>query len=343
MAAAPGESPATYDALLTFGLLWLDHARHGRSRKPIDALRLFLPEGAGTVAAHRLQAISPSSIVEIYEFEPPAGRLRRIDPRDSGNVRSWLVPRRETEDLMAQAREAIHPICQLNPTAIAAEPIPGASELALHFRGLPFARWEPEGIFFGVGSEERLTPATQPELERLVHELDLYRSPATVSPQHPFYRARAERWLQSLVVADAMRMDPRIDPRFIYSQVPAISAGDRGIMDLLGITREGRLVVMELKAAEDVQLLMQAIDYWLRVRQHQEEQDFSRYGYFPGIHISSQPPLLLLVAPALRFHPACDVLARFLIRDIEACRVGVNENWRRGLRVVLRQALPEGA
>jgi hypothetical protein len=46
------------------------------------------------------------------------------------------------------------------------------------------------------------------------------------------------------------------------------------------------------------------------------------------------------VAPSLQFHPAGDVVARYLVRDIEICRVGLNENWRRGLRVVLRQTLP---
>jgi len=97
--------------------------------------------------------------------------------------------------------------------------------------------------------------------------------------------------------------------------------------------------VMELKASEDVQLLMQAVDYWLRVRRHQEQGDFSRYGYFPGVEISPQPPLLLLVAPSLQFHPAADVLAHYLVRDIEIFRVGLNENWRRGLRIVLRQTL----
>jgi len=86
---------------------------------------------------------------------------------------------------------------------------------------------------------------------------------------------------------------------------------------------------------------MQAIDYWLRVRHHQELGDFPRYGYFPGLNISSQPPLLFVVAPSLQFHPAGDVLARYLVRDIEICRLGLNENWRRGLRVVLRQTLPD--
>jgi hypothetical protein len=240
---------------------------------------------------------------------------------------------------LAQAREAIEPICRLNPAAITVEWIPGTSEVALRFRGLLFARWGRAGVFFGVGSEQALTPANNAELKRLVSKLEAIRSPLASSRQHALYRAQAEHWLESLVIADAARIDPRIDPQFLYAQVPAISAGDRGIMDLLGVTRDGRLVVMELKASEDVQLVMQAVDYWLRVRQHQEQQDFPRYGYFPGVNISSQPPLLLLVAPSLRFHPAADVLTHCLVSDIEVSRVGLNENWRRGLRVVLRQGL----
>jgi hypothetical protein len=36
-------------------------------------------------------------------------------------------------------------------------------------------------------------------------------------------------------------------------------------------------------------------------------------------------------------------LARYLIHDIEICPVGLNENWRRGLRVVLRQTLSDSS
>ena len=340
MAAAPGESAATYDALLTFGLLWLDRSRYRKSSQPIGALRLFFPVGCGSVVAHRLKAISGSVTVELHEYDPATRQIRRRDPQDTGNVKSWLVPRREIEGALAQAREAIDPIRRLNPEAVTAEPVPGSAEVALRFRGLLFGRCGPGGTFFGIGSEQVLTPATRPELERLLRRLDAHRSPFASSRREPLYRAQPERWLGSLVIADPARIDPRIDARFLYGQVPAFSAGDRGIMDLLGITREGRLVVIELKASEDVQLLVQAIDYWLRVRHHQGLGDFPRYGYFPGLNISSQPPLLFVVAPSLQFHPAGDVLARYLVGDIEICRVGLNENWRRGLRVVLRQTLP---
>lgn len=341
MAAAEAESSATYDALLTFGLLWLDHSRHRKLQKPIGGLRLFFPHGTGSVIAHRLKAIPISLVIELYEYHSTTGETRRVDPQDCGNIKTWLIPRREFERALAQAQEAIAPVCRLKPAAITTELIPGTSEVGLRFRGLLFARWRQGNVFFGLGWEKALTPATWPALGRLLDELERHRCPLAASPQHPLYRAQAERWLESLVTVDPARIDARIDAHFLYSQVPAISAGDCGVMDLLSITRDGRLVVMELKADEDVQLLMQAIDYWLRVRQHQLQEDFPRYGYFPGVNISPQVPLLLLVAPSLRFHPAIDVLIRYLNRDIEVSRVGLNENWRRGLRVVLRQNLNE--
>ena len=136
---------------------------------------------------------------------------------------------------------------------------------------------------------------------------------------------------------DPTRVDPRIDPRWIYRQVPAVTAGERGVLDLLGVTREGRLAILELKASEDLQLVMQAADYWLSVNRHLEQDDFRRYGYFDGIKLSAEPPRIFLIAPALRFHPATDTLLGFLRPEIEVIRVGVQENWRSGLRVSLRQ------
>jgi hypothetical protein len=84
-------------------------------------------------------------------------------------------------------------------------------------------------------------------------------------------------------------------------------------------------------------MTLQAVDYWLRVRWHHERQDFARYGYFPGVTLDPRPPRLLLIAPSLRFHPATDVILRYLNPQIEIERVGVSEQWRRGIKVVLRQ------
>jgi hypothetical protein len=106
---------------------------------------------------------------------------------------------------------------------------------------------------------------------------------------------------------------------------------------LLGVTNRGRLVVIELKASEDIQLPLQAMDYWLRVRRHQRAGDFQRFGYFAGMQLSADPPLMWLVAPGLRFHSATDVLLKYLSPEVQVTRIGVNENWRGGLKVIFRQ------
>ncbi|HEY1866393.1 MAG TPA: hypothetical protein VGG55_04920, partial [Candidatus Acidoferrales bacterium] len=131
MGAAPAENPATCDGMLTFGLLWLDCTRQSARRRTVAGLRLFFPAGAGRATAHRLQALSPSTTVELYEYSTEAWRALRLDARDSGNVDTWLVPRREVESTLSQAAPTIERIRRLAPGAIDAEVIPGTSEVAL--------------------------------------------------------------------------------------------------------------------------------------------------------------------------------------------------------------------
>jgi hypothetical protein len=117
----------------------------------------------------------------------------------------------------------------------------------------------------------------------------------------------------------------------------ANAGGEHGILDLLTVTRSGRLAIIELKASEHIHLPLQSADYWLRVRRHLENGEITRYGYFPGLELQPAPPLVYLVAPALRFHPSTDDLLNCLLPELEIVRVGVAESWRRGLRVVMRQ------
>lgn len=338
LAVAPGESGAAVDEALTFGLLWLDYARGRAKAGWVAGLRLFLPEGEGKVVANRATALRGSVKIEFYEMNPALGRGRRVDAGALGNMVTWLTPRREVEGVLAQAAPEIEPIRRMAPDAIAANLAPGTREVALRYRGAEFARWRNGEIFFGLGDARRpLTRETRPELERLVRDFAMHRHPAAQKTSHRLYRMQAERWLETLAAADPSRIDARLDPRFLYTQVPAFAGADRGVIDLLGVTREGRLAILELKADEDIHLALQAADYWLRVRWHQEQGDFARFGYFPGVELRPEPPLAFLVAPAIRFHPATSTLIPFLSKEIEIARVGLAENWRRGLRVVLRQ------
>lgn len=60
-------------------------------------------------------------------------------------------------------------------------------------------------------------------------------------------------------------------------------------------------------------------------------------GYFPGVEIQDAPPLVYLVAAALRLHPVTGTLLDALSPQIEVVRVGLTESWRKGIRVVMRE------
>jgi len=115
-----------------------------------------------------------------------------------------------------------------------------------------------------------------------------------------------------------------------------VAGRERGVIDLLGVTRSGRLAVMELKVAADPNLPLQALDYWMRVKWHLERGEFQRLGYFPGIQLRSDPPWLWLVAPAYEFHPLTDVVLRYLSPEVPIRRFGLNETWREAIQVVYR-------
>jgi hypothetical protein len=338
LAASPEESASAVDDMLTFGLLWLENVRTRAKIGRIHGLRLFMPPVTGKLVAHRSGALASSTNIEFYELNLALGRARRVDAKELGNVVTWLTARREVEGILAEAAPEIDAVRRLAPDAITASVVPGTREVALRFRGADFARWQNATIFFGLGDHRRaLTPDRQHELEQLVHKLGNYRHPAAQDTAHVQYRMQPERWLESQIFADPSRIDARLDPRFLYTQVPAFTAGDRGVVDLLGVTRGGRLAILELKANEDIHLVLQAADYWLRVRWHQQQDDIQRYGYFPGVELRPDPPLLFLVAPAIRFHPATTVILRHISSEIEVARVGLAENWRQRLRVALRQ------
>jgi hypothetical protein len=86
-------------------------------------------------------------------------------------------------------------------------------------------------------------------------------------------------------------------------------------------------------------LPLQALDYWMRVKWHLERGDFEGRGYFPGIPLRSDPPRLLLVAPALEYHPANETVLRYFSSEIPVERIGIGIQWRQELRVMFRAPL----
>jgi hypothetical protein len=323
---------------LTYGLLWLDRAQQLARRGAISALRLIVPKKVVLPIAHRMAAVDSSIPLELFEYDSTRETLERVDPNSLGNISTFLVHPREADALLDRSRPVLESIIASVGHEITLHPAVPSREVFLRFRGLSFARWEDGRVFFGANDpRQELTPGSTRALAQLLRDLKMYRHPLASDTRHSLYRAQPERWLESLIREDVTRIDAALDPRYAYSQVFANAGGEHSILDLLGVTRTGRLAIVELKASEHIHLPLQAADYWLRVRRHLQNGDFGRYGYFPHAQLQDAPPLVYLVAPALHFHPATDTLLRYLSRELEIVRVGLAESWRRRLHVVMRQ------
>lgn len=341
MAAAPSESSTTFDGILSFGLLWLDWLRNHTEGRPIEGLRLFLPEDQARATMERARVLSPTVNLDVYEFGKHDLQIRRVEPSGRGNIESWLTPYRDVEMVLAAAGETIKRVRALLPQGadgIEVSVPSGTRDVCFRFRGLEFARQIDGRMYCGLGDDRNaVSGVDSPKIIQLLGNLVRSRSGDSLDTNNPLYRMAPERWLETMVRLDPTRLDARLSPKHLYSQVPALAGGERGIIDLLGVTFDGRLVVIELKASEDLHLPLQAVDYWLRVRRHLSEGDFHRYGYFQDVQLQPDPPLIWLVAPGFRFHPANEIHLRYLSSELKVSRIGLNENWRRGLRVVFRQ------
>jgi hypothetical protein len=341
------ETQASVDAALTFGILWLDVCRRGQaSNVLVEGLKMFLPAGSSGLVRERMANLNRKAAKwALFELEERDDALVEIDCGDRGNVDTRLV--HATDEGAARERfgSSIARVEEILPNCEVA--VLSAAEIGFRWRGLEFARARlgmvpgsfnyVEEIVFGVGAEERILGAANvASFAELAKGLRETRHPYGAR-QEPLWRLRPERWLESLVVGDVSVVDERLEAAVRYSQVPAFSAADRAMIDVLSIAQDGRLAVVELKADEDIHLPMQGLDYWARVEWHHGRGEFQRFGYFEGRELSPEKPLLFLVAPALRVHPATDTILRYLSPEITWEFVGIDERWREGVRVVFRK------
>ncbi len=145
-----------------------------------------------------------------------------------------------------------------------------------------------------------------------------------------------ERRLEEQVRAHLETIDSQLQGP-VYGQVPAFAANDRDLIDLLSADRHGRLAVLELKASEDINLPLQALDYWMRVDWHGRRDEFTARGYFPGRHLAKVPPRLYFVAPALDFHPSNATVLRYFSPAIDWEMIGVAHPRSGALSVAFRR------
>jgi hypothetical protein len=210
--------------------------------------------------------------------------------------------------------------------------------VSLRVRGLEFARASGGSVLSGIHEKRLAEESSLPEIRGLVTELARLRSADAADLGNPLRTRFPEAWLESQVRAGIETLDAGLLSSPLYGQVPAFAGGDRSVLDLLAADRHGRLAVIELKAAADPHLPLQALDYWMRVRWHQDRDEFASNGYFPGLALAAAPPRLLLVAPALEFHSSTEAILRHFSPEIPVERFGLGVDWRRELQVAFRVA-----
>ncbi len=321
--AAIGAGPEVEDvaAALAFGLIWLDYLRRRERKITIQGLALVVPAGKARAVSLRLPFLNESLskfIILTYTEDDFAVRL---DPSDYGNVQTILEPCMRP-GLPNTRRVDLGRLNQV-PGFESIEKPDGS--LSLRVNGWEIARvTEPPG-------EARLR-----EIELVAQGVSEMRSVDADNARNPLYRNQPEAWLEAVVRPNLAVIDPSLRVCPLYGQAPTFASGDRAIIDLLACDHHGRLAIIELKATADLQLPLQALDYWLRVKWHLDRGEFTGKGYFHGVELRPDPPRLLLVAPALEFHPTSETILRYFAPSICVERIGVNAGWRKDLRIMFR-------
>jgi hypothetical protein len=339
LAAGPQEDQATIDAALSGGLIWREYMLR-QCRRNTGNLLLIVPSGQSLVLRSRLASIrGAGKSIYLAEMNADTGAIAFQDLSDSGNLDTTLttVHTLRSKPLLARF-SGLHRVLEMAPGEIDAVASNHGKSVSFRICGLEFAQIrmdEKEEIFFGVRKQRRLLHWE--DLRGLVRQLLEQRAGAAADHNRTFYRLQAERWLESLILHDVRMIDIRLDPEYVYPQVPAFLAGDRGMIDILTVTQQGRLAILELKVSEDIDLPLQGLDYWMRVRWHHMRHEFKLKGYFGGKELSPELPILFFVCPQFRYHSSFSVLLDHLSKQIPVVQIGINENWRAGLQVAMRR------
>jgi hypothetical protein len=335
--------PSDADAFLASALLWFKRISE-RARAPyIQQLRLIVETDLLKPVLQRVALLRQSlrQAVTVYEVDQQLTELTHAD-----------VPTRE--ELWKRRLRRFPPTLPTEFTKVAARIqsiVPHAIDVVnarqgetLRYFGLPFARVRRimgnERVWFGLeGSRRRLLDENnEDEFQNLLEDLQEYRAATTDDRRHALYRNAAEAWLESLLRRNITRLDPGLIIAPLHAQFRTARGGTISVrpIDLLALRHDGRLAVIELKVSEDREHVLQGVDYWQRVEAHRRRGHISRAKLFGDRKIKNDPPLIYLVAPTLRVHPAFNTLAHSIAPDIEIYRFDINEDWRSGVRVMRR-------
>ncbi|HET6974295.1 MAG TPA: hypothetical protein VFH96_09740 [Pyrinomonadaceae bacterium] len=329
--------PSAVDAFLSSALLWF-------GRKSVDQLWLIVSPELLKPMIYRVALLRAGlrSLIKVFTVDEQRTALTAVACPDKEEL--WKNKLAHFPPVAAtRASELTTAIVAAAPDAI--DVVHARHGETLRYFGLPFARVRSllghEKVWFGIDRAHRrlLDESTLNDWHNLLSDLREHRSSSALDHRHAFYRSAPEAWLESLLRRDITRLDPGLIIAPLHAQFRTARGAKLGIrpIDLLALRQDGRLVVIELKVSEDREHVLQGADYWRRVEAHRRRGHIAKAKLFGSRTISDQPPLVYLVAPTLRVHPAFETLARCISSDIEIYRFDINEDWRSGVRVMRRK------
>ncbi len=329
---------ATAESMLTSAIRWFERLKL-RSKRPARELHIVVDKraAANLQKLHTLLKGPVRAPIRIFETNRKSGveeirsraelsvsRLWREKPKKL-NLPDEIAPSETASRIIERAPDVIDIIHSRNGET-------------LRFNGMAFARVRRvagrESAWFGIDRVKRpLNDVTRPEMERLVEGLKAYRTAATASKRHEFYRHSPESWLESVLRRNIKLLDANLILAPIYNQFRTFA--DK--IDLLALRKDGRLVVIEIKASPDRETPFQAADYWRKIEHLRRRGELKRANVFDGLEIIDKPALVYAVAPALSFHRDFEYFARMLTPEIELWRFELHENWREEIKVIARR------
>ena len=336
--------PSAVDAFLSSSLLWFRRTSERVKPPYVKQLWLIVSPELLKPLVYRVALLRSSlrRIIKVFMVDDDLTLLTEAACPDTEDL--WRKRLARFPPVAAEASSELSlAIVAQAPAAI--DIVHSRYGETLRYFGLPFARVRSllgrEKVWFGIDRAHRclLDESTANDWHNLFQDLREHRSASALDHRHAFYRAAPEAWLESILRRDITKLDPGLIIAPLHAQFRTARGAKLGIrpIDLLALRQDGRLVVIELKVSEDREHILQGADYWRRVEAHRRRGHIARAKLFGARAVRDEAPLVYLVAPTLRVHPAFQTLAQCISSDIEIYRFDINEDWRTGVRVMRRQ------
>jgi hypothetical protein len=227
-----------------------------------------------------------------------------------------------------------------------------ADLITLSIRGLTFVQIQlaPEPLnfnrtfvtTFGLGNQvTELNDQTSPLLEEIIARLIAERVPSGTK-RNTMFRLQTDNWLASRVQEALPEIEPTLHPNHKYSLV---MGPDRRLNDgaSIHINSSGRVVVLQVRGEDDLHLPMRAIDAWGQTEQlcqsdpSTDAAPIKSLGYFTGLDLSPENPLLYLIVPGLQLNARTTIILSYFSKKVEWRIIGINQDWRTSCKVVFRK------